>query len=691
VGEPFNGPRLGVAYYPEQWPRERWRLDAELMADAGLSLVRVGEFAWARLEPEENRFDFDWLDEALSILAGAGLEIVLGTPTAAPPVWLVERHPEMLPLVADGATHGFGHRRHYCPNSTAFRQAAARIVTALAARYGCDGRIVAWQVDNEFGGRCFCERCRSVFHDWLRSRYGTLENLNASWGTAFWSQTYSDWSQIPLPEAAPVPLPGGFLRRSPNPGLALDFRRFSSDSYAGFQRLQVDLLREACVPSQRITHNLMGFRFSEIDYHELAADLDFVSWDNYPLLDETGRWSTPGLSADAMRGLKDAPVWVLEQQVGPLGWGVLRTPRHGQMRLFTYQALAHGAEAVVYFRWRTPRHGTEQYWHGFVDHDGKTRRRYEELRALAGELERLRDPLSGLKPLAEVALLNDYDSRFALQIQPTSPALAYEETLQRHYEALRRLGLGVDVVSPRTELARYRVVVAADLFVIDPATVAALATYVEDGGLLVVAPRTGVKDRCNALPERPFPAWLDELAGLEVVDYASGPEEVHVRFAADGTALVGEFAGWYEELELKEARALASYLDGDFAGTAAIAAHDVGRGRVVYLAGAASEPTLRTVYRELCGEAGLGLVEPPEGVELVRIGNGAGEEFVFVLNHADAERSVTLGDGPWHEVLVDRTGIGPLELAPCGVALVTARVPAEVGVVSRRGASRADR
>jgi beta-galactosidase len=691
VGTQVIGPRLGAAYYPEQWPRERWRVDAELMAEAGLALVRVGEFAWAPLEPEEGRFDFDWLDEALSILAEAGLDLVLGTPTAAPPVWLVERHPEILPVGADGSSHGFGHRRHYCPTSPAFREATERIVAALGARYGGDERVVAWQVDNEFGGRCFCERCRRAFQEWLESRYGTFENLNESWGTAFWSQTYAAWDQIALPEARPVPLPSGFLPRAPNPGLALDFRRFSSESYVGFQRLHVDILRKVCRREQRITHNLMGFRFPEIDYHELARDLDFVSWDNYPLLDESRRWSTPALSADAMRGLKDAPVWVLEQQVGPLGWGALRTPRRGQLRLFTYQAIAHGAEAVVYFRWRTPRHGTEQYWHGLIDHDGKPRRRFAEVHALADELERLSESLAGLQPVADAALIHDYDSRFALQIQPTNSALAYEETIQRHYETLRGLGLGVDVVPPTAELGRYRLVVAAGLFVVDPATAAALRAYVESGGLLVLAPRIGVKDRCNALPERPFPAWLDELTGLEVIDYVSEPDTAPVRFAGDGDEFAGEFAGWYEELELKGARALATYVEGDLAGSAAVAAHDVGAGRTVYLAGAASEPTLRTVYGKLCAETGFAVVEPPEGVELVRIGNGAGEELLFVLNHADGARSVGLGDGPWHELLGDRTGVGALELAPFGVALVVGRVPAAVGAVSERGEGDADR
>jgi beta-galactosidase len=662
-----SGPRLGVAYYPEQWPRARWRQDAELMAEAGLSLVRIGEFAWARLEPEPGRFDFEWLDEAIGILADAGLELVLGTPTAAPPVWLSERHPEIHLVRADGRRAPFGHRRHYCPNQPAFHEATGRIVAALAERYGQDSRIVAWQVDNELGGRCFCDACADAFHEWLRERYGSLDNLNESWGTAFWSQTYSAWEQIPLPEGAPVPLPDGYLPYSPNPGLALDYRRFAAESFARYEGLQIRILRERCSPEQRITHNLMSLGNRQIDHRALAEELDFVSWSNYPVFGESP-WES-AMSADALRMLKvDAPVWVLEQQVGPLGWEVLRTPRRGQLRLLTYQAIAHGAEAVVYFRWRTARYGTEQHWHGLLDYDGRTGRRFREVQELAGELERLDGVLAGGRPAADAAILYDTDSRFALQIQPTNPALGYERTLGRHYEALRRLGLGLDVLSPGAVLAPYRMVVAANLHVVDPALARALAAYVDRGGWLVLAPRTGFKDRCNAVPERPLPAWLDELAGLTVTDYASVPEGETVRFAGDG--LAGEFAGWYEELELAGADAVALYTQGDFARTPAVAEHTVGRGLVTYLAGAASEPTLRGLYGELCPRRGLTVAELPDGLEIVRLEGTPTGPLLFLLNHAPDERAVAVG-GSWLDLIAETSGSGDISLPPHGVALVS--------------------
>jgi beta-galactosidase len=668
--------RLGVAYYPEQWPRERWPVDAALMAEAGLLVVRMGEFSWSRLEPAPGELDFEWLDEAIGLMSAHGLEVILGTPTAAPPAWLIEQCPEILPLRADGRRQSFGHRRHYCPNNPHFHEATRRIVAALAGRYGEDDRVVAWQIDNELAGRCFCDVCRASFQEWLRDRYGSLDALNESWGTAFWSQTYSAWSQIPLPEGAPVPLPDGFLRASPNPSLALDFRRFVSDSYLRYLRLQLDELRAHAGRGQPITTNLMGFRFAELDYHALVEPLDAIAWDNYPLLDREARWSSPALAADAMRGLKDAPVWVLEQQVGPLGWEVVRSPRRGQMRLHSYQAIGHGAELLVYFRWRTARHGTEQHWHGVLDSDGRPGRRFQELVELARELERLGEVLVESTPVADLAILHDYDSRFALQVQPTNPVLAFEDTLQSHYEALRRLGLGVDVLGPGRELSRYPAVVAPSLTVVDPALAESLRAYVEGGGMLVLGARTGVRDRHNVAPDRPVPAWLDELAGVERTDVASLLDRRELRFVGVDGVPDGAFRGWAEELQLKGARALAVYAEGDFAEMTAVASHSVGAGRVVYLGGAATDETLLDLYRVLAADAGLSRLELPDGVEALRLSRNGSGELLLLLNHADEERVVEPG-GTCRDLVTESAAVVQVRLAPFGVALLES-VPSAV-------------
>ncbi len=638
-----HGIRLGVAYYPEQWPRERWALDAQLMADVGLSLVRMGEFAWAQLEPEPGRFEAAWLDDAIDLFARRGLDVVLGTPTAAPPLWLVREHPDVVPLAADRHRVGFGNRRHCCPNAPAFLAATDRIVSALGERFGHDDRVCAWQIDNELGGRCYCDHCRSAFRLWLERKYEQIELLNESWGTAFWSQRYDDWDDIGLPAPDPVP-PGGFARRAPNPGLALDFRRFTSDSYVRYERRQSELLRALIRPEQQITHNLMGFYFPEVDYASLSAELDFVSWDNYPSLDPTRSWTRPALSADAMRGLKRRRVWVMEQQVGPLGWEYVHTPRRGQMRLHSYQAIGHGAEALLFFRWRTARFGTEQNWYGVLDANGTVGRRYEELGRLCDELRRL-DLLEDAEAEAEVAVLYDYDSRFVLQVQPTNAALAHEATIHRWYAALRRLGLGVDVVPRGSDLSAYRLVVVPSMPVVDGTVGADLTAYVDAGGTLVIGPHAGVRDPSSAAPLRRLPAWLDQVLGIEVTDVASIDDPVDVHGLVSGA-----IDGWSEELAVLDATALARYVDGDFAGGAAISERRHGDGSAVYVGGAGDDAVLESLLRTVCGRLGLPLFELPNDVELIPL-RCRGERLFFVLNHGDREQRIGLSDGTWRDLI----------------------------------------
>ena len=622
--------RLGVAYYPEQWSRGRWEIDASLMAEAGLSIARLGEFAWARLEPRRGELDLDWLDEAIGILAERGIEVVLGTPTAAPPAWLVEEHPEILPVRADGRVK-FGHRRHYCPNQPACHAATEAIVTALAERFGRDPRVLGWQVDNELAGRCYCDACAEAFQRWLRDRHGSLDALNDAWGTAFWSQTYSGWDQIPLPDVPP---------RSPNPGLALDYRRFVSDSYVAYQALQTRVLRSLCDPRQFVTTNLMGFGFPELDYHELARDLDFVSWDNYPILDPKRRWTTPALSADAMRGLKDRGVWVMEQQVGPIGWEQLLTPARSQLRLWVFQAIAHGAEAVVFFRWRTARFGTEQHWHGIVDADGEQRSRYAQIAELSRELAPLAERLFGVEPSARVAVVHDYDSRFAAQVQPTHASLGYEDSVHTHYAALKRLGVDVDVISPSADLSRYRLVVAPNLRVVDETIAERLEAFVSAGGSLVLAPRSAVRDRSGAVPERPLPAWLDAVAGLHVTDYACLDDGVEARFGpTNGARAGGALHGWIEELDAFDAEVVGRFVDGPFTGMPAITQRE----GATYLAGCADDATLTSLYLDLCTRCELATMELPPGVESVRCANDGGE-LLFLFNHTPTARTIPVGD-----------------------------------------------
>jgi beta-galactosidase len=333
----------------------------------------------------------------------------------------------------------------------------------------------------------------------------------------------------------------------------------------------------------------------------------------------------------------------MEQQVGPVGWEWLLTPPRGQNRVWVYQAIAHGAEAVVFFRWRTARFGTEQHWHGVLNADGSAGRRFDEVRQLAQELRVLGERVARCEPRAEVAIVHDYDSRFAAQVQPTHNALAYEETVRQHYVALRRLGLDVDVISARAGLERYRIVVAPNLRVMDEQLAAALASYVRDGGQLVLAPRVAIKDPTNAIPERALPAWLDELAGVRVSDYAVLNEAATVRFdGSDGQRGAGTFTGWVEELEPLDSDVLLRYLDGPFAGGAAVTMRREGTGATTYLGGVADVESLLALYADVAADAGLAIQTLPDDVEVVRAVNEAGHEVVFVLNHAAEGRVVEI-------------------------------------------------
>jgi beta-galactosidase len=483
--------RFGVDYYPEHWPEERWATDARLMRDAGINTVRLAEFAWSKLEPQDGIFDFDWLDRAIAVLAEHGIDIIIGTPTASPPAWLMAKHPDAFLVDENGRQRTYGNRREYCPTNEAYLHHSLRVVRAMAQRYAARDEVFAWQIDNEFGDRCFCSSCAAAFRKWLEGKYGTLDAVNSAWGTIFWSHTYSHWDQIPVPITA-----GG----APNPGLALDYRRFCSDSYVRFQKLQIDVIRAACTEAV-ITHNMMGFGYDKIDYFDLAQDLDVVSWDNYQRnqfhgLQADADWSGSALSNDAMRGLKRKNFWVMEQQAGPAGWDIVGvTPRPGELRLWAYQAVAHGADAILFFRWRTPRWGTEEYWHGVLDHHGEPGRRYEEIQKMGRELARIGDEILGSAPKADVAILSSYDSRFAFQIQGHNPRFSYEQCIASWYRALHRRHLAVDIVCPKDELAEYKLVIAPALHVITEDLAKHLGEYVKSGGTLVVTARSGVKDQ----------------------------------------------------------------------------------------------------------------------------------------------------------------------------------------------------
>ncbi len=647
----------GVDYYPEHWPEARWAEDARLMQEACINVVRLAEFAWGKLEPSEGQYDFAWLDRAIEILAAHEMKLVLGTPTASPPPWLVAMHPDLFLVRADGMRATYGSRRNYCPTNPSYRQYSARIVEVMGQHYKAHPHVMGWQMDNEFGGRCYCPNCQRAFHRWLEQTYESLEELNRQWGTIFWSHTYTDWSQIPLPWTT-----SGIS----NPGLALDYYRFMSDAYVAFQQAQVDILRREC-SHHFITHNLMGFRFDELNYFDLAHSLDFVAWDNYP----RGFWnianqvssSELALGHDAMRGLKGRNFWVMEAQSGPAGWEVMGVrPRPGEIRLWAYQGIARGADAIVYFRWRSYRYGAEQYWHGILDHDGRPRRRYQEVQHMGRELARIGDLIAGSEVRAEAAMILSYDSRFAFQIQPNNPGFSYGEHFASYHHALTEQNTPVDISAPLADLSAYKLVIAPSLHVLSEAVAANLRRFVTNGGVLVVTMRSGVKEANNAVVDQPLPGPLAELCGIEVYEYDSLPADSTYELDFASTAgfsngVSGSARIWCDILALRGAEAAACYMEADYAGQPVVTVNRQGDGQVIYVGTVGDSQLVHTITQWAMNLAGIKPLLPPiPGVEVTTRWQD-GRCYLFILNHTEQEQRVSL-DGNYHDLIGGQSKTG---------------------------------
>jgi beta-galactosidase len=652
---------VGVDYYPEHWPRERWETDARMMQEAGFNIVRLAEFAWIFMEPEEGRFTFDLFDEALGILRQHGISAIMCTPTAAMPAWVPRKYPEVMAMRPDGSRIVWGIRKNNCFSSGAYRLLSERVTRAMAEHFAATPNVIGWQTDNEFGHPvCYCPTCRSEFQDWLRRKYGTVDALNAAWGAHFWGHSVTRWEEVVIPTE-----PQGH-----NPSALLDWQRFFSWLNVRFQRDQVHVLREAC-PQHFVTHNFMGL-FADLNYYDLAEDLDFVSWDNYPV------WGKPEIpyaaaaAADVMRGLKRQNFWIMEQTAGPGGWATFgRTPRPGELRKVAYQQLAHGADAQVWFRWRTCTAGREQYWHGLLGHDGRGLRRYREAAQVAEEYHRLADDVAGTTVEPQVAMVYDYESLWALRFQPGFPGNDYHAAMHRYYNALLRAGVNVDMVRPTQDLSPYRLVLAPDLFVLPDPVAERLAAYVQAGGVLLADGRTGVKDENNLAHARTLPGLLSEPLGITIEEYETMPESVECRLTGP---LVGhrhfsahQYADW---LTPQGAEALAGYESWYLEPYAALTRHQYGQGAGYYLGTVVQEPEFYdALIAELLGRAGVTpLVKPPVGME-VSVRSGGGKKLLFLVNHTEQELAVQVPAGGT-ELVSGREVGGSVTLGVYEVAVV---------------------
>jgi beta-galactosidase len=634
----WNGGQLiyGVDYYPEHWEESQWEKDAAMMKAAGINFVRLAEFAWVKMEPAEGQFDFAWLDRAIKVLNAQGIKVMLGTPTASPPAWLYARYPDVAATDQNGVRYRYGSRRNVCIHSPNYIAATQRIVTAMAEHYKNHAGVIGWQIDNELGDPlCYDSNCRAAFQRWCRAKFKTLSALNKAWGTIFWGHTYQSWSEIPLP--------WNTLSNTHNPSLALDHRRFNSAAMRDYLKLQVDLLRKIA-PRQPITHNDMGM-YDGLDYYQFNEPLDFVSWDNYPMFREDySDYSGPGLGHDLMRGSKNNQNFmVMEQQGGLPGWNIFwgRQSAPGLYRAWAYQAIAHGADGICYFRWRTSRYGTEQYWQGVLDQDSYPNARYKIVSQTGNELGRLADLLKGSKRVSSVAMLVSPDSRWAFHIQPLVKDFHYNRQLGLYYAALVRAGLNVDVLFPQSDFSGYKVIVAPSLFIADPALVEKLRAFVKEGGTLVLSYRSGVKDENNVVTNQTLPGPFAEMAGIAIHDFDPQTNQEQEVVDLEGERHPAKV--WFDVIDTTTAESLATYGKGYYEGKTAVSQNRYGNGSVVYVG---TEFSSRSAYSKLVDylASQIGLERgprPPEGVEIAAR-EKAGRKILFLINYTEKPQSVYL-------------------------------------------------
>ena len=641
---------LGVCYYPEHWPEDWWARDASRMREAGISYVRIAEFAWSRYEPRRGVFDWGWLDRAIDVLGKAGLKVVLGTPTCTPPKWLVDEHPEIIPYDEQGRPRGFGSRRHYTFSSRTYFEESRRIVEILAERYGQNAFVDGWQTDNEYGCHdtilSWGPEDLKGFREWLRRKYQSPDQLNEAWGNAFWSMDVQDFGQVTLPNLAVT---------ETNPAAKLDFWRFHSEQVVAYNRMQCDIIRKHS-PGRWITHNMMGF-FNDFDHWAVGEDIDIASWDSYPVgfterfpfsEDEHVRWAEtahPDIAPffnDLYRGVGRGRFWVMEMQPGPVNWAPWNpVPKRGMIRIFTWEALAHGAEVVSYFRWRQAVSGQEQM-HAGLNLPGlhEWSQGGREAVQVGQELLKLGQlPPAGKAP---VAIVYDYEASWITRIQPQAKDFDFSELMFRWYEAARRLGLDVDFVAPGASLAGYKLVLVPTMPWVSEAAERAFAAA---DGVVLYGPRTGSKTRHHAIPANLPPGPLKPLVKARVLEVSSLRPGVSIKVTGK---VKGTAERWREVLELSGAETIAKFADGDAA--------FVSSGNHHYLACWPDAKLLHATIRFVAAKANVDTVELPEGVRIRRRGN-----LLFAFNY---------GNTPWKLNRGKSVILGKREIQPQNLAIV---------------------
>lgn len=627
----------GGDYNPEQWPEEIWADDMRLLKEANIDIVTLNVFSWAALQPSEETYDFSKLDKIMEMVRDNGLQVCLATSTGAHPAWMAKKYPDILRTEFNGLKRKFGGRHNSCPNSPTYEKYSVRLAQKIAERYRDYNNIVAWHISNEFGGECYCENCEKAFRVWLKKKYQTIENVNRAWNTAFWGHTFYDWDEIVLPNL----LSEHFEQdRSQFQGITVDYKRFNSESILECYKREYDALK-AITPDIPITTNLMGF-YKPLDYKMWAKYMDVVSWDNYPSNEDSP--AQIAMSHDLMRGINGGePFLLMEQTPSVTNWlpyNALKRP--GVMRLWSYQAVAHGSDSVMFFQMRRTVGACEKLHGAVIDHVGTNETRvFREVKALGAELKELGEQTLGAVTDAKAVIYFDWDNWWAIECSAGPNCdLKYKDEIYNYYQALYKLNIPVDIVEPEDDLGKYQLLIAPILYMTKTGYDEKIRTFVKNGGTFVTTFFSGIADEHDLIVTGGYPGKLRDIMGIWVEESDALPSGAENHFKYRGKAYPAKLLCDLSHLE--GAEALSVYEEDFYAQMPAITKNQFGDGRAYYVATRSNEEFYQTLMADICEECGVeSLLAPQENLEVTMRRNENGR-FLFLLNHADREQETVM-------------------------------------------------
>ena len=627
----------GGDYNPEQWPEEIWADDMRLLKEANIDIVTLNVFSWAALQPSEETYDFSKLDKIMEMVRDNGLQVCLATSTGAHPAWMAKKYPDILRTEFNGLKRKFGGRHNSCPNSPTYEKYSVRLAQKIAERYRDYNNIVAWHISNEFGGECYCENCEKAFRVWLKKKYQTIENVNRAWNTAFWGHTFYDWDEIVLPNL----LSEHFEQdRSQFQGITVDYKRFNSESILECYKREYDALK-AITPDIPITTNLMGF-YKPLDYKMWAKYMDVVSWDNYPSNEDSP--AQIAMSHDLMRGINGGePFLLMEQTPSVTNWlpyNALKRP--GVMRLWSYQAVAHGSDSVMFFQMRRTVGACEKLHGAVIDHVGTNETRvFREVKALGAELKELGEQTLGAVTDAKAVIYFDWDNWWAIECSAGPNCdLKYKDEIYNYYQALYKLNIPVDIVGPEDDLGKYQLLIAPILYMTKTGYDEKIRTFVKNGGTFVTTFFSGIADEHDLIVTGGYPGKLRDIMGIWVEESDALPSGAENHFTYRGKAYPAKLLCDLSHPE--GAEALSVYEEDFYAQMPAITKNQFGDGRAYYVATRSNEEFYQTLMADICEECGVeSLLAPQENLEVTMRRNENGR-FLFLLNHADREQETVM-------------------------------------------------